>query len=295
MSTLPLDSLPPLPPPGAAILLRALFQRPRSDPGGQVGASYRLDRIDADHVRRYKAAFGFQGAAVPLTYLYLLAQRAQLATMLARPIPFRIPGLIHVENRLALHGPLPADAPLALTTTLQLPPPAANGALHCVLETRAFDGERLVFSCDSTYLIKRGSRAGRAAGQQADSHSGEALGGWTVSRDAGRRYAALSGDWNPIHLWPWTARLMGMRTPIIHGAHTLAQACALLQAKSGRDIASVWCRFRQPVPLGAHVALVADQAEGRFTALCNGRVAIEGGSSATPCPSPAAAAHPATA
>ncbi len=277
------------------MLLRALFQRPApvSAADGQVGASYRLDRIDLDHVRRYNAAFGFPGDAIPLTFLYLLAQRAQLATMLARPIPFRIPGLIHVENRLAMHGPVFLDAPLALTTTLQLPPAAPNGALHCVLETRAFDGERLVFSCDSTYLIQRGSRAGRAAAPQPDTPSGQALGGWTVASDAGRRYAALSGDWNPIHLWPWTARLMGMRTPIIHGAHTLATACSLLQAESGQEPVSVWCRFRQPVPLGANVALFAGLAEDRFTALCNGRVAIEGGSSATPAPSPAAVAHPA--
>lgn len=277
------------------MLLRALVQRPApaSAAGGQVGASYRLDRIDAGHVRRYREAFGFRGDAIPLTYLYLLAQRAQLATMLARPIPFRIPGLIHVENRLARHGAILLDAPLAVTTTLQLPPPAANGALHCVLETRAFDGERLVFSCDSTYLVKRGSRAGRPTAPQPETPAGQALGGWSVPRDAGRRYAALSGDWNPIHLWPWTARLMGMRAPIIHGAHTLARACALLQAQSGHELVSVWCRFRQPVPLGADVALVADRAEDRFTTLCNGRVAIEGGSSATPAPPPAAVAHPA--
>lgn len=293
MSTSPFDSLPPLPAPGAALLLRALSKRASPSPVGQAGASYRLDRIDVDHVRRYKEAFGFQGDAVPLTYLYLLAQRAQLATMLARPIPFRIPGLIHVENRLALHGPVLPDAALALTTTLHLPPPAANGAVHCVLETRAFDKERLVFSCDSTYLIKRGSRPGRAAAPQPDAPSGPALGEWTVPPDAGRRYAALSGDWNPIHLWPWTARLMGMRAPIIHGAHTLAKACSLLQAASGQELGSVWCRFRQPVPLGAKVALFAGENEGGFTVQCNGRLAIEGNSSATPCPSPAAVAHPA--
>jgi len=274
------------------MLLRALFQRPASILAGQAGASYRLDRIDTDHVRRYREAFGFQGDAVPLTYLYLLAQRAQLATMLARPIPFRIPGLVHVENRLAMPGPVPLDTPLVLATTLRLPPPAANGALHCLLETRAFDGERLAFSCDSTYLVKRGSRAGRTP-VQADNPSGQALGGWMVPSDAGRRYAALSGDWNPIHLWPWTARLMGMRAPIIHGAHTLAQACSLLQAQSGQELASVWCRFRQPVPLGANVVLFAGENEDGFTVRCNGRLAIEGSSSATPCPSPAVAAHPA--
>ena len=272
------------------MLLRALLKRPARPATGQVNATWRLDRIDPDHVRRYQAAFEFTGDAIPLTFLYLLAQRAQLATMLACPIPFRIPGLIHVENRLAMHGPVVPDAPLALTTTLQLPPPAPNGALHAMLETRAFDGERLAFSCDSTYLIRRGSRAGRAA-PQPDATPGQALGEWTVAHDAGRRYAALSGDWNPIHLWPWSARLMGMRTPIIHGAHTLAKACSLVQASTGRDITEVWCRFRQPVPLGAKVTLHLGAAGDDFSAVCKGRTALDGRWAARTSAAPAAWAH----
>lgn len=294
MSTPPRDSLSPLPPLGVPLLLGALFKRRRPSSDGPIGATFRLDRIDRDHVRRYNAAFGFPGDAVPLTFLYLLAQRAQLATMVARPIPFRIPGLIHVENSLAMRGPIWPDVPMAVSTTLRLPPPAANGARYCVLETRAFDGERLAFSCDSTYLVKRGSRAGRPAAAQPAPPSGEALGAWTVAHDAGRRYAALSGDWNPIHLWPWSARLMGVRAPIIHGAHTLARACALLQARSGSAITSVWCRFRQPVPLGSDIALFAGD-DGGFAAICNGRLAIEGRSESTTSPAPAASARPAAA
>ena len=278
MSTAYLASLPPLPPFGATMLLRVLLKHPARPTARQLGATWRLERIDLDHVRRYRAAFGFPGDAIPLTFLYLLAQRAQLATMLACPIPFRIPGLVHVENWLAMQGPIVPDAPLVVTTNLHLPPPAPNGALHCVLETRAFDGERLAFSCDSTYLIRRGSRAGRArsrAEAQVEAPAGQALGGWTVAHDAGRRYAALSGDWNPIHLWPWSARLMGMRAPIIHGAHTLAKACSLLQASTGRDIATVWCRFRQPVALGTEAALWTG-GEGGFEVTSGGRVAMEG-------------------
>lgn len=256
------------------MLLRAFFKRPAPPAPSDAGATYRLDRIDMDHVRRYNAAFGFPGDDIPLTFLYLLAQRAQLASMLAQPIPFRIPGLIHVENRLAMNGPVVPDVPLAITTRLLLPPVAANGAHVCTLETRAHDGERLVFSCDSTYLIRRGGRSG-GSGKPSEPPRGEVLGKWMVARDAGRRYAALSGDWNPIHLWPWSARLMGMRRPIIHGAHTLARAGALLQASSGSPAASVWCRFRQPVALAAEAVLMRG-AQDAFIVVCDGRVALEG-------------------
>ena len=300
MSTLPrphrpdLAHLPCLPPLGAALLVRALFKRPAPLADAPVAASYRLERIDIGHVRRYNRAFGFPGDAVTLTYLYLLAQRAQLATMVAHPIPFRIPGLIHVENRLAMHGPAVPDAPLVLETALRLLPVTASGALHCMLETRAFDGARLAFSCDSTYLVKRGGRSGHPGPPDAPP-SGQPIGSWRVGPDCGRRYAALSGDWNPIHLWPWSARLMGMRAPIIHGAHTLARACALLGTHSGRDSAALWCRFRRPVPLGSEVALFLDTADGddRFAAVSNGRVVIEGGYDVTAWPGPAAAATPA--
>lgn len=276
MSPDPLARLSPLPPLNAALLLRALVKRPAPAATGFADAGYRLARIDQAHMQRYRQAFGFAGDAIPLTFLYLLAQRAQLAAMLDRPIPFRIPGLIHVENGLTMHGPVSAAAPLALTTSLQLPPAAPNGALSCVLQTRAYDGERLAFSCDSTYLIRRGSRTGRGDAPQPELPSGAVLGQWKIARDAGLRYAALSGDWNPIHLWPWSARLMGMQRPIIHGAHTLAHAAALLQAASGGAIESVWCRFRQPIALGAEATLLRGAQQGSFVVMCDGRVALEG-------------------
>ena len=257
------------------MLMRALFKRPAHRADAAIQATYLLPGIDLAHVRRYRAAFGFEGEAVPLTFLYLIAQRAQLATMLDRPAPFRIPGLIHVENALVMHGPVDPARPLAITTKLALQPPAPNGAIHCLLETQAFDGERLAFVCSSDYLVKRGGKSGGGASPRTEPLEGKPLGRWTLARDAGRRYAALSGDWNPIHLWAWSARLMGMRTPIIHGAHTLAQACALLEKEAGRRVTSVWCRFRSPVPLGAEVSLIETNALGEFAALCKDRVAME--------------------
>jgi len=275
MSNPSLSSLPSLPKLGVATLLRALFKRPARSADMPLSATFRLDRIDRVHVRRYNAAFGFVGEAVPITYLYLLAQRAQLATLAGRPIPFRIPGLIHVENRLAMEGVIDPDAALALTTVVSLPPPAANGAVLCVLETRAFAGERPAFICTSTYLIKRGSHTERSSAQPASAVR-EPVGSWTLTSNAGRAYAALSGDWNPIHLWPWTARLMGMRAPIIHGMHSVAQACAMLEQARGQRATRLDSRFKAPVPLGSEVKLVGGSDGEGFVVLCNDRVAVEG-------------------
>ena len=49
---------------------------------------------------------------------------------------------------------------------------------------------------------------------------------WLLAPDLGRRYAAVSGDYNPIHLHPFTARPFGLSRPIMHGMWTHARALA---------------------------------------------------------------------
>ena len=270
------SSFPALPTASAWPLVRALFKRPARVSAESIQASYRLDRIDADHVRRYSDAFGFPPGPVPLTYLYLLAQRAQLATMLDPAIPFRIVGLIHVSNDLAMHCEVRTDAPLMLVTTLSMPQPGDNGAVECVLETVANADGKTVFTCTSRYLIKRGKRGRHASATPTVAPVGDIVGEWVVTADAGRRYAALSGDWNPIHLWPWSARLMGMHAPIIHGMETMARVCAAFEQSTNRRVTSLTCCFKRAVPLGASATLLAFDAPRCFVLLCSDRGDVDG-------------------
>lgn len=276
MSSLPRSSLPPLPTVSPWLLLRALFKRAAPPSTQALSTEYLLDRIDVDHVRRYNEAFGFPAGSVPLTYLYLLAQRAQLATMLDCAIPFRIPGLIHVANALAMQRVVRPDVPLILETTLSMPEPEANGAIECVLETTASDGEQALFVCTSRYLIQRGQRSSTTHAQPSMSPERNVVSGWFVALDAGRRYAALSGDWNPIHLWPWSARLMGMQRPIIHGMHTVAMACALRQRSTNLEPVQLSCRFRSPVQLGSNVSLLTGPGSSAFAVVSGQRISVDG-------------------
>jgi acyl dehydratase len=274
----------PLPPMSAATLLRALFKRPSTAGAAVAGVAastaptrHVLAGIDDAAVARYRAALGFGGSHVPLTWYYLLAQRAHLATMLGAAFPFRLAGAIHVDNALSAGiQPLPGR-PLALETTVEVGPPAANGAVHAALATRALQDGEPVFACRSTYLVVRGRRSG---GPHASVPAPAALAplvGWQLSSSSGREYASLSGDWNPIHLWPWTARLMGLPGPIIHGMHTLGRTCADLERAGGRPVAALDGRFRAPIALPGAVALAADLGAGRYTVGAGGRVAVEGG------------------
>jgi len=261
---------------GPALLLRALFKRARQQSAvTELTSAYRLDALPLDDIARYRAAFGFSGERVPLPWWYLLAQRAHLATMLEPGFPFRIAGLVHMDNALrAFHEPAP-DKPLLVETVLRLPPPSSSGALRCELETTgSADGEP-VFSCTSTYLVRRGAGGGKKREDDVLPQSA-AIAQWTLDAAAGRRYARLSGDWNPIHLTRWSARLMGMRAPIIHGMHTLAASCAALERETGRPAIAIDCRFRAPVALGSSVVLAFDAAAGDFTVSAASKPAVTG-------------------
>ncbi|MFC0252983.1 MaoC/PaaZ C-terminal domain-containing protein [Massilia consociata] len=270
---------PALPAMGPVTLLRALLKRPqRHRQAGMppLETLYRLDRLPRDEVARYRAAFGFTGERIPVTWWYLIAQRAHLATMLEPGFPFRIVGLVHMDNTLAEHGPVNPDRPLALRTVLRLLPPSANGALRCALETTGSADGISVFTCTSTYLIRRGARRDGQRAETPDAPAGEPVAQWTLDGAAGRRYARLSGDWNPIHLVGWSARLMGMRAPIIHGMHTLAAACAELEKHAGRHATGIACRFRAPVALGSSVSLRTGAEPGDFLVEAGGKPAVTG-------------------
>jgi acyl dehydratase len=140
-----------------------------------------------------------------------------------------------------------------------------------------------VFSCRSSYLVVRGARSSSSSSSSSARTPASAepmpapLASWLLAPSSGRAYAALSGDWNPIHLWPWSARLMGMQAPIIHGMHTLARACAELERAGGRRVARLDGRFRAPIVLGGSAALAAGLDGGRFVVEAAGRIAVEGG------------------
>ena len=53
---------------------------------------------------------------------------------------------------------------------------------------------------------------------------------WEMPSNLGRRYGAIAGDRNPIHMWPITARLFGFKRHIIHGMWLLGRAIAEVEA-----------------------------------------------------------------
>ena len=71
----------------------------------------------------------------------------------------------------------------------------------------------------------------------SDYHPGDALPALHVTPDAGltKRYAAASGDPNPIHTDEEFARSVGLPRTILHGLYSMAQVARAHTAAAGGD------------------------------------------------------------
>ncbi|MCF8126499.1 MAG: hypothetical protein K9J51_09790, partial [Desulfotignum sp.] len=77
-----------------------------------------------------------------------------------------------------------------------------------------------------------------------------------VPKNTGRRYAQVSGDYNPHHLSDITARLIGFKQAIAHGMWSLARVLAGLEkAMTLSHPFAVDAAFKLPVFLPATLTL----------------------------------------
>ncbi|MGI8523369.1 MAG: MaoC/PaaZ C-terminal domain-containing protein [Nocardioides sp.] len=98
---------------------------------------------------------------------------------------------------------------------------------------------------------------------------------YVVTRDDLVRYAAASGDQNPIHQDDDVARSVGLPGVIAHGMFTMALAArAVATWTDGAEVVELGCKFTNPVvvPEGAGVEVVVG---GTVKAAADGRTTLE--------------------
>ena len=208
--------------------------------------------VDPEHVARYASVCGFpRRDTLPLTYPHLVAFEQQMEIMASPRFPWAALGSVHVENTIVSYRPIGLHEQLASSVSVGRPRPHAKGELLDFTTTVTSGGET-VWEEVSAYLVRgRGHEDAPAGLDLGPAPRGTTT--WHLPGDLGRRYAAVSGDLNPIHLYPVTARALGFRRQIAHGMWTAAHALAEVENRLPGAV-RVEVAFKRPVLLPGTVA-----------------------------------------
>ena len=189
-------------------------------------------RIDGEHLRRYNEVCGFgASSAVPSTYGQVLAFPLHMALTTDGSFPFAAIGLVHVSNAITQRRPLEAGEELAISVRATDLEPHRRGKTFTIRTEISAGGEVVWEGAATTLRMGGGSGEKAPIGEKPGKPTElelEPAETWELPADLGRRYAAVAGDRNPIHLYDITAKPLGFKRAIIHGMWTKARSLAAL-------------------------------------------------------------------
>lgn len=209
----------------------------------------------------YRQVCGFtENGLLPPTYPHVLAFALQMQLLTASDFPFPLLGLIHLANRIRVLRPMGGVGDLSIGVRVDNLRPHAKGAVFDLL-TGVDDALGPLWEAQSQMLCRGVKLPGEAPAEPSPNENGlSELARWQAPADIGRRYARVSGDYNPIHLSAVTARLFGFPQAIAHGLWNKARTLAALGEQLPAANIEIAVDFRKPVRLPSEVCLLASAA-----------------------------------
>jgi acyl dehydratase len=288
------------PPALLPLYLKAAATGPLHRGGDSLpGSVYTLaeQEIDARHLAAFQCVCDYRVTDVlPPTYLHILAFPLSVALMTEREFPFPMVGMVHVANSITLVRSVRSAERVSFTVrAADLRPHAAGRQFDLLAEATV--GDELVWTSRSTYL-----RRGKPTEKREDAKRAEperqtgAVSVVRVPGDIGRRYGAVSGDRNPIHLHNLTAKAFGFPSAIAHGMWLKARTLAALEGRLP-DAYTAEVAFKLPVLLPATLSVSAAQRDDGWSldvrGAKSGKPHLVGSVSVPIAPQPAAGKAPA--
>lgn len=207
--------------------------------------------FEAAALAQYNRVCGFRlRDDVPSTYIHVLAFPLHMALMAEPDFPFGAVGLVHINNTITQHRPVGIGETISLKVSAsKLQPHPKGRAFDMIAQAKV--GRTIVWEGVSTYLrLGKGTAAPKSPREELPEPAVTAT--WKLQGGLGRKYAAASGDRNPIHMYDLTAKPLGFNKAIIHGMWTKARCLAALDDVLP-EAYKVDVRFRKPIPLPSKV------------------------------------------
>jgi acyl dehydratase len=216
--------------------------------------------VDADRLIAYSNVCGFTVLeTLPVTYPHMLAFPLHLKLMTEPTFPFPAIGMVHIYNKITVHRPLQASETFEIRVHAEPLVDHPRGKAATVVTKVLVDGKAVWEEISTNLRIGRSNDGATAPSVDSAAELPFAA-EWKLPADLGRRYAAVSGDYNPIHIHALSAKAFGFKSAIAHGMWTKARCLAQLEPELPGAY-SVEVAFKRPVLLPATVAFSESAAD----------------------------------
>jgi len=214
--------------------------------------------VDPKKVDKYSKVCGFEQGQkqLPMTFPHLLAFPLHLELMLLRDFPFAVMGMVHVRNEISQHRAIKIFETMDVTCYFS-DIRATEKGYDIDIKTDIHIAGEVVWESISTNLVRQKTGIAPTAKKNDTNTLPEFPHKefWKLSTDLGRRYALISGDSNPIHLFALSAKLFGFKGHIAHGMWTKARMVAALHNKLDSEACRVVVDFKLPIFLPTSIQL----------------------------------------
>jgi hypothetical protein len=233
---------------------------------------------DAQKVLDYKRVCGFSSpdridpnqseskttdpvTPIPATYLQTLFIGLLGKFITTSHFPITPMGLIQVGQSFEQTRAVTTDEILDLSCQLHGMTKTAKG-IHTQFLLKVLSGKEIVWQGISTFFTRSKNKPPKKKLNEKKEDCLEIKETIAVPRDTGLKYAGVSGDYNPHHLYGFTARMIGFKQPIAHGMWSLARAMASLENRFGTHYPlKADAAFKLPIFMPAVITLGHEPAE----------------------------------
>lgn len=213
-------------------------------------------KLDQDRITSYRNIFQFEKTdnQVPAIYPHILAFPLHLELMLHPRFPRTPIGMVHLHNTIEQYRQITSSETLTIRVQLGQQITTHRG-VEFDIDTKIYGYGDLIWKSTSTNLIRSRSSENNKPKQKSSYLSlNENTSSNNITTEMidmpinwGIQYGLISGDLNPIHLYPWSAKIFGFQKNIAHGMASAAAIFSILNKKMQLEKFKFKTSFKRPI------------------------------------------------
>jgi len=236
--------------------------------------------IDRANLLLYRNLTGYEDdGKLPVLYPHAIASPIYMFMLSQREFPLNLLGALHVKNRIISYRPISEKESFTIDVKLENSKILNNGVefdFSVILSQR----DEILWKGITTWF-KRGNFG----------HSNEKLNTFDtlvpiergkffceleIPEDIGKRFAKVTGDYNPIHISPFMARLFGLKKNIAHAMWFCGYVGRKLSHLKKNNPVQIDLAFKSPIFVGSKATVISEsRGENlRFDAYCHGNLKV---------------------